>query len=277
MCFFWTKVIDEHTRAKEKKKTIDKRRLDFDVTILSMKDTVIEAAERRNDDWAKLVKHRLATVSDLVAADGRYYHDCYIDFGLHPTLTGGKRERPGSDYVAEAMEDIYSYLENDNDCQHSLTDVMSVMSGLVTGQFPEENYIIEINGRSISLALFSLVPRTKRLEAGRYTWNTTHFILRNGGVFLNDSSLSGEDDTQQLEPIIGTAERRKFDPLATVAVVTLQLSAAVNIRLISLGHLNPAQLDDLKELVDAAGTPCQLGRNLETECPFCAVVDFSQE
>nr|CAD7576994.1 unnamed protein product [Timema californicum] len=58
--------------------------------------------------------------------------------------------------------------------------------------------------------------------------------MRFGGVFLNDCSVSGEDDTQQLEPIIGTAESRKFEPLATVAVVGLQLSAAIGVLVLGL-------------------------------------------
>ncbi|XP_069671714.1 transmembrane protein 192 isoform X2 [Periplaneta americana] len=45
-----------------------------------------------------------------------------------------------------------------------------------------------------------------------------------GGVFFNDASLSvGDDDIQQLQPVLGGDVARKFSPLNTVAVVTLEL------------------------------------------------------
>ncbi|XP_069671713.1 transmembrane protein 192 isoform X1 [Periplaneta americana] len=67
-----------------------------------------------------------------------------------------------------------------------------------------------------------------------------------GGVFFNDASLSvGDDDIQQLQPVLGGDVARKFSPLNTVAVVTLELliSIGVLIAAILLATVWPDEFD----------------------------------
>lgn len=69
-----------------------------------------------------------------------------------------------------------------------------------------------------------------------------------GGVFF-DSSLSvsagGDDESQQLQPVLGTDVSQKFEPLETVAVITAELflSVAVVVAVIMLAVVWPQEMD----------------------------------
>lgn len=51
-------------------------------------------------------------------------------------------------------------------------------------------------------------------------------------MFFNDSSLSvsagGDDDSQLLQPVLGTDVAQKFKPLETVAAITIELFLSVS-------------------------------------------------
>ncbi|XP_021917703.1 transmembrane protein 192 isoform X2 [Zootermopsis nevadensis] len=69
-----------------------------------------------------------------------------------------------------------------------------------------------------------------------------------GGLFFNDASLSlsaGGDDSQMLLPVVGTDVEKKFTPLKTVVIVTMELflSVAVLGTTIILAVLWPEKLD----------------------------------
>ena len=74
----------------------------------------------RSDDAAKAVIARIEYEFDLVAAEAKYHNNCYNIF-LRPT-TGYKVGRPEDDSVNLAMEEIFQYIENNDDCQFSLQE-----------------------------------------------------------------------------------------------------------------------------------------------------------
>lgn len=51
-------------------------------------------------------------------------------------------------------------------------------------------------------------------------------------MFFNDASLSvsvgGDDDSQLLQPVLGTDDAKKFTPLRTVTVITVELILSVS-------------------------------------------------
>ena len=49
------------------------------VSILSLKEKLIETAKRRGDSWADEVIHRLVSGNDLVAESAKYNFACYRD------------------------------------------------------------------------------------------------------------------------------------------------------------------------------------------------------
>lgn len=129
-CFFCAEEIDETFREREKKKPLRKRRVVYKMSSLGIKEKVIGAADKRSDYWAEQVKCRLSIVTDLVAADGIYHFDCYMKFFLHISPRNGrKRGPPTREYTTAAMEDITSFLESNDECQHTMTELMSAVRG----------------------------------------------------------------------------------------------------------------------------------------------------
>lgn len=125
-CLYCCETIDDSFYLKERKKEPQKRRHVYKVRTVGMKRRILEAVSRRGDQWATEVNVRLADTNDLVASGAIYHQECYLSFFTHVTpATSKKRGRPSSDYVEEAMEEIFSFLENNNDCQFSIEELLS--------------------------------------------------------------------------------------------------------------------------------------------------------
>lgn len=120
----------------------------YNVRSLSVKEKILEAAEKRNDKWGDEVKHRIMSVDDLVAADGIYHQLCFVSFFTHLS-TGKKRGRPEVKDITTAMEQIYSYLENNDDCQVSLCELMSQCVGYVPSEATIKNKLNQKYGDNI--------------------------------------------------------------------------------------------------------------------------------
>lgn len=119
---------------------------------LGFKEKVIGAADKRSDYWAEQVKCRLSIVTDLVAADGIYHFDCYMKFFLHISPRNGrKRGPPTREYTTAAMEDITSFLESNDECQHTMTELMSAVRGEVPSEKHIKRKLMEIYGDRIIL------------------------------------------------------------------------------------------------------------------------------
>lgn len=78
----------------------------------TFKETVLEACESRNDDWAKQVEVRLlGAVSDLHAADARYHDDCRKIFMNPRSVEYASREH--SDKIDHAFEATVNEMKSD--------------------------------------------------------------------------------------------------------------------------------------------------------------------
>ncbi|GBP81140.1 hypothetical protein EVAR_88238_1 [Eumeta japonica] len=75
----------------------------------------------RDDALAKAVLARVEFEYDLVAAEAKYHRDCYANF-LKPS-TGAKMGRPKDEATNLAMEEIFTYIENSDDCQFTLNEL----------------------------------------------------------------------------------------------------------------------------------------------------------
>ena len=84
----------------------------------------MEVARTRSDAISKAVVARIEFEYDLVAAGAKYHQDCYTSF-LQP-ITGGKVGRPKDETTNLAMEEIFTYMENSNDCQFTLNELKDV-------------------------------------------------------------------------------------------------------------------------------------------------------
>ncbi|CAH2090972.1 unnamed protein product [Euphydryas editha] len=121
LCLFCGEKLNEES---ERRKSSDFRRRISQVSTLQFKDTVLETARARDDALAKAVLARVEFQYDLVAAEAKYHRDCYANF-LRPS-TGAKMGRPKDEATNLAMEEIFTYIENSDDCQFTLNELQEV-------------------------------------------------------------------------------------------------------------------------------------------------------
>lgn len=120
-CLFCGQELNEEY---EKRKPSNIRRRISQVSTLQFKDSILEIARTRNDTTAKAVLARLEFEYDLVAAEAKYHHDCYASF-MKPS-TGLKIGRPKDEATDRAMEEIFTYMQNSDDCQFTLNELKNI-------------------------------------------------------------------------------------------------------------------------------------------------------
>ncbi|CAH0556725.1 unnamed protein product [Brassicogethes aeneus] len=121
LCLFCGQELNEEY---EKRKSSDFRRRISQVSTLQFKDSILEVARTRDDAIAKAVLARIEFEYDLVVAEAKYHHDCYVFF-LKPS-SGAKIGRPKDEAANLAMEEIFTYIENSDDCQFTLNELQNV-------------------------------------------------------------------------------------------------------------------------------------------------------
>lgn len=125
-CLFCGSELNEE---RETKRQLCLRRKIFNVSKLSFKESILKIAQTRSDDASKAVTARIEFEYDLVAAGAKYHNDCYNSF-LKPT-TGGKNGRPHDEVTKDAMEEIFTYIENSDDCQFTLDELKNICKNAV--------------------------------------------------------------------------------------------------------------------------------------------------
>lgn len=113
-----------------------------EVSTIEIKQTLINACNDRNDDWARKVKSRLLDVIDLVAAEARYHGQCYKNF-CKPKTSEHKLRRPLSAKSADQFNLLTSYLENDNECQYSLKELRDIIVQLSDSDIDYSDYYLK--------------------------------------------------------------------------------------------------------------------------------------
>lgn len=126
-CLFCDEVIDDEFFKKEKKK-IENRRAIHEVQSLEIKNSTLDIAIKRGDDWGKNIVNRITNVLDLVAVEAKYHGDCHKKFFTLPKQ-GTKRGRPTSEELNIAMEKIFEILESSDECQYAIDDLIKKVQG----------------------------------------------------------------------------------------------------------------------------------------------------
>jgi hypothetical protein len=131
-CFFCERICD---RFPTKRVNSAKGHWSL-VETLSLILNVREFSTKRGDcSWAKDVERRLACVIDLVAVGGRYHHYCYSRYqvpgssrpGDETASWGGSRT---SDEDHAAFRELCSYIENNEECQFTVSDLLVKLSNI---------------------------------------------------------------------------------------------------------------------------------------------------
>ena len=89
------------------------------------KETILKVAEQRKDDWGKEVILRFSNASDAVAIDVMYHLDCDRNF----CRIKEKTESSVKENIHLAMDDVFYYLENCDDCQFTMSEIMKQIKG----------------------------------------------------------------------------------------------------------------------------------------------------
>jgi len=83
----------------------------------------------RHDVLAKRVYRQIVNLTDLDTAHAVYYRTCYFSFMKNPARRKLKVGRPISVTVTEAMDQIFHYVENSEECQFSANTLMNEIQG----------------------------------------------------------------------------------------------------------------------------------------------------
>lgn len=135
LCLFCGEKADEESEIKKHQ---EHRLKISQVSTLSFKETVIKTAELRCDKLGKIVRERVNFEHDLVAAEARYHRSCLVSFNKY-NPTSSKNGRPQDESVKLAMYEIFDYIENNEDCQFTLSELKEVVT---TDFIPDPKTII---------------------------------------------------------------------------------------------------------------------------------------
>lgn len=150
-CLFCAQDIPSDYLKKENKKPIDKRIPVYNVRTITVKDSILDAAEKRSDVWGQEVKDRIIHTADLVAADAQYHQPCFVSFFKPPK--GGKCANHPSDEVTDAMNKIFSFIESGDECQFTMTDLINSVTGYVPTERTIKKRLIENYGDDILISV----------------------------------------------------------------------------------------------------------------------------
>ena len=112
---------DECDKTADQRKQLNRRDV-YEVRSIDCKESIKKAAERRSDEWGHAVRARIDSVFDLVAAEGKYPNSCYKKFYKVPSIH--KRGRPQDAALEEALKHLFSFLNNNDDCQYPIEELL---------------------------------------------------------------------------------------------------------------------------------------------------------
>lgn len=129
-CFLCGLVITPEFIDEQKRLPASKRNLVYTVRQLTVRNNVVQLAEKRNDEYGRAILQRVGPVPDLIAADGQYHLFCMKKLYCRPQAEEKKVRGPFGEEIEEAMQNIFHFLDdNDEECQFSLEELMNKIEG----------------------------------------------------------------------------------------------------------------------------------------------------
>lgn len=123
-------LLCAHNVQEQTTTPLSRRRIVHSVETLSIQYRIREACSMRKDSWGDAVLGRLASINDLVAEGAVYHKDCYRTFVKPIDFPSPKAEIPRDSHITEAMEEIFTYMEESTDCQFSQDEILGVITGV---------------------------------------------------------------------------------------------------------------------------------------------------
>lgn len=134
-CFFCGEDADI---SKEKKKNKNQRRQISIVTNTNVQNTVMQIIVQSKDIHCREILKRVSGVMDLSAVEAKYHNDCFTSLkNFIRASDTEKKIHPQISKVDEAMNQIYTYIEENDDSQFSMQELKGIFNDYV----PDEKTI----------------------------------------------------------------------------------------------------------------------------------------
>ena len=132
-CLFCTEFMDTAS-----KKEVKRRKVISIVETIEFKDTVLEHAKERGDEWGEAVAKRIEGTIDLVAAEAKYHRNCAQKF-LQNSMAKSLG-KPVDILRDSAFNALCAYLDENDECQYAVSELMEYMETFLDG---EEGYSLK--------------------------------------------------------------------------------------------------------------------------------------
>lgn len=150
-CFLCTISIDDDFKKKEGKKPLCKRRKWWPVRTFNIQKASLEAGLARKDKWGDEVVGRISSITDLVAEEAVYHDDCRKNFCRLAKTSNDE----STDHVTAAMEEIYAFMEENNDSQFTLPEIRNAVTGPVPDDKTIKKKLVEKFGDRVTITVGS--------------------------------------------------------------------------------------------------------------------------
>lgn len=204
MCFYCNKEIPQNYEELEKKNPDYFKKNPIRLASITTKEEVLKHAKKRKDKWGTEVKSRLAPVHDLVAAEAKFHRTCYFNF-IKEENKQDTPGRPRTTEVHDAMNQIFQFLEESDDCQFSLTELTEQIKGYVPHVNTIKKELIKKYGNDI------FITSNKNKTVTVCFKNVGHKILCD-----NWYTKSTDEEQEKLKIIVAAAELIKSDIACTL-------------------------------------------------------------
>ena len=104
-----------------------------EVRTMTFQNIVRCHAMERNDEWGQTVLGRVGGAIDLVAAEAKYHRMCRFDFYTQ-SETYQVRGRPEYPRKYKAFQELCVYLDGNDECQYSLSELKDIMDRSLDGK-----------------------------------------------------------------------------------------------------------------------------------------------
>lgn len=133
MCLFCGKPADIKAEIK---KPLVKRETICNVETMLYKNSVIDAAKSRNDEWGEIVQARVESTIDLVAAEARYHNSCRKNFFRVSAPNRPIAGRPENTQQTDAFGKLCDFLNTSDECQYSFSELQEKFCEFLPSNVP---------------------------------------------------------------------------------------------------------------------------------------------
>ncbi|GBM84066.1 hypothetical protein AVEN_157681-1 [Araneus ventricosus] len=108
-CFLCGLEITKEFLEHQKRLPVHLRNVVYQVQTNSVRETVLQQAEKKGDDWVKAIIHRILPVSELPPVDAQYHNECMKNLYKRNKANEKKKRGKYPTEIEHAMACIYDF------------------------------------------------------------------------------------------------------------------------------------------------------------------------